>query len=156
MEIGGLPYYWINESDLYNARTGNKKEGITEQEALQVAGRYMKHDLKVSTINLIKSVGEHNEFRGRPLPAYEIKYDAYENLIAYVAAGNGAFQTVRHRNWRWFDFLWMTHTMAYQGRDDFNTIVLRVFSLMGLITVLSGFTLWYISSPTIRKIKKKN
>ena len=33
----------------------------------------------------------------------------------------------------------MTHTMDYQGRDNFNTIVLRAFSLLGLITVLSGF-----------------
>jgi len=51
----------------------------------------------------------------------------------------------------------MTHTMDYEGRDNFNTTVLRAFSLLGLITVLSGFLLWYTSSPTIRKIiKKKN
>ncbi|HAT65657.1 MAG TPA: hypothetical protein DCS66_13850, partial [Flavobacteriaceae bacterium] len=56
---------------------------------------------------------------------------------------------------RWFDFLWMTHTMDYEGRDNFNTTVLRAFSLLGLITVLSGFLLWYTSSPTIRKISKK-
>lgn len=28
--------------------------------------------------------------------------------------------------------------MDYEGRDDFNNIVLRAFSLLGLITVLSG------------------
>jgi len=48
----------------------------------------------------------------------------------------------------------MTHTMDYQGRDNFNTIVLRIFSILGLITVFSGFLLWFTSSPTIRKIKK--
>jgi hypothetical protein len=46
----------------------------------------------------------------------------------------------------------MTHTMDYEGRDNFNTIVLRVFSLLGFITVLSGFTLWFTSSLRIRKI----
>jgi hypothetical protein len=45
--------------------------------------------------------------------------------------------------------------MDYEGRDNFNTTVLRAFSLLGLITVLSGFLLWYTSSPTIRKISKK-
>jgi hypothetical protein len=65
---------------------------------------------------------------------------------------DGSFQTVRHRDWRWFDFLWMTHTMDYEGRDDFNTTVLRAFSLLGLITVMSGFSLWFTSSPSIRKI----
>jgi len=99
-------------------------------------------------------VGKHSEYRSGPLPAFVISYDTPENIKAYVSVRDGTFQTLRHRNWRWFDFLWMTHTMDYQGRDNFNTIVLRVFSLLGLITVLSGFTLWFISSPTIRKINK--
>jgi len=38
-------------------------------------------------------------------------------------------------------FLWMTHFMYYEGRDNFNTIVLRAFSVIGFITVLSGFLL---------------
>jgi hypothetical protein len=72
-----------------------------------------------------------------------------------VGATDASFKTVRYRDWRWFDFLWMTHTMDYEGRDDFNNLILRIFSLMGLITVLSGFLLWYISSPSIRKFQKK-
>lgn len=154
LEIANAPYYWINEIALYNARTGAKKDELTEQEAIKVAKRYMLSDIEFDQIKRIETVGEHHEYRGRPLPAYEISYKTDENLKAYVAIENGAFQTVRHRNWRWFDFLWMTHTMDYQGRDNFNTILLRVFSLLGLITVLSGFLLWYTSSPTIRKIKK--
>ena len=156
IEIANQPYFWINESQLYNAISGSKKEEITEQEALKVAERYMLPDLKVESIHRIETVGKHHEYRGRPLPAYEISYKTDENLKAYVAINNGAFQTIRHRDWRWFDFLWMTHTMDYQGRDNFNTIVLRAFSLLGLITVLSGFTLWFISSPSIRKLKKEN
>lgn len=155
LEIAEAPYYWINGSTLYNARTGKKKDEINQEEAIQVANRYMSPELKMAGITRITEVDAHHEYRGRPLPAYEISYETPENLKAYVAIENGAFQTVRHRDWRWFDFLWMTHTMDYQGRDDFNTIVLRTFSLLGLITVLSGFLLWYISSPTVRKIKKK-
>ncbi|WP_452600751.1 PepSY domain-containing protein [Pontimicrobium sp. MEBiC06410] len=155
LEIAGEPYYWINENNLYNAVSGNKKNGITEQEAIKVAERYMLADLKLDKIQRIESVDGHHEYRGKPLPVYEISYRADENLKAYVAIENGAFQTIRHRDWRWFDFLWMTHTMDYQGRDNFNTIILRAFSLLGLITVLSGFLLWYTSSPTIRKIIKK-
>jgi hypothetical protein len=47
----------------------------------------------------------------------------------------------------------MTHTMDYQSRDNFNTTLLRAFSLLGLITVMSGFLLWAISSPRFRKLK---
>jgi hypothetical protein len=139
---------------LYNALTGTKKEEITEEEAIKVAERFMLSELEFDQIKRIEKVGAHSEYREKPLPAFEISYKTLENVKAYVAIENGAFQTVRHRDWRWFDFLWMTHTMDYQGRDNFNTIVLRGFSLLGLITVLSGFLLWFTSSPTIRKIKK--
>ena len=115
----------------------------------------MNDGLKVATIEKIDEVGKHHEYREKLLPAYVISYDTDKNLKAYVSIIDGKFQTVRHRNWRWFDFLWMTHTMDYQGRDNFNTIVLRVFSLLGLITVLSGFLLWYTSSPSIRKLFKR-
>lgn len=156
LEIDNEPYFWINKEHLFNAISGTKKDGVTEEEAINIAERYMLADLEFDQIQRIETVGNHHEYRGRPLPAYEISYKNNENLKAYVAIENGAFQTVRHRDWRWFDFLWMTHTMDYQGRDNFNTIVLRTFSLLGLITVLSGFLLWFTSSPTVRKIKKVN
>ncbi|MFT4791296.1 MAG: hypothetical protein ACI9KR_000916 [Arcticibacterium sp.] len=154
LEIAGDPYYWINGAKLYHAFTGVEKKELTEREAIKVAERYMLASLEFEQIQRIETVGAHHEYRGKPLPAYEISYKTDENLKAYVAIENGAFQTVRHREWRWFDFLWMTHTMDYQGRDNFNTIVLRAFSFLGLITVLSGFLLWFISSATIRKLKK--
>jgi hypothetical protein len=156
LDIGGMPHYWVDQSVLYNARTGDKRAGITREEALKVADQHMLPGLELEEVVVIREVDAHHEYRGKPLPAYEIRYKTPENLKVYVAAANGAFQTVRHRNWRWFDFLWMTHTMDYNTRDDFNTTLLRAFSLMGLVTVLSGFVLWYISSPTLRRWKRKH
>jgi len=155
-EIGGRPYYWINNSYLINAETGDRKVGITQEEALQVAGNHMLPELKVKSIERLEEVGSHHEYRGKPLPAFVISYDTPKNVQAYVSIADGSFQTVRYRDWRWFDFLWMMHTMDYEGRDDFNTILLRAFSLFGLLTILSGFTLFYLTSPTFRKkVKKK-
>lgn len=154
-DINDTPYYWVNKKQLFNALNGNPKFDITKEEALYVAKRHMKNKLEVSSIEKIESAGKHHEYRERLLPAYVVSYQTDDNLKAYVSVEDGQFQTVRHRGWRWFDFLWMTHTMDYEGRDDFNTTVLRIFSLLGLITVLSGFLLWYTSSPTIRKILKR-
>lgn len=154
-DINNLPYYWVNKQHLYNAINGSLKNNITKEEALYVAKQYMKEDLIVSNISLINKADKHHEYREKLLPAYVISYEGKNNLKAYVSKKDGKFQTVRHRSWRWFDFLWMTHTMDYQSRDNFNTIVLRAFSLLGLITVLSGFLLWYTSSPSIRKFKKQ-
>ncbi|RIV44232.1 PepSY domain-containing protein [Flagellimonas pelagia] len=156
-EIANRPYYWINNEFLVDARTGKLKKGITEEEALQVAKKQMAAHLKVKSVDVITATDKHHEYREKRLPAYVITYDSPENIKAYVSVSDGSFQTIRHRNWRWFDFLWMTHTMDYEGRDDINNIVLRAFSLLGLITVLSGFLLWFTSSPTARKwVQRKN
>ena len=154
-DINNSPFYWINKEQLYNAIDGSLKVEITKEEAIYVAKNYMKKGLEVVDINLIDKTGKHHEYREKLLPAYVITYANDENIKAYVSIKDGKFQTVRHQSWRWFDFLWMTHTMDYEGRDNFNTIVLRAFSLLGLITVLSGFLLWFTSSPTIRKKFKK-
>ena len=154
-DINNSPYYWINNNQLYNAIDGSLKTNITKKEALYIARLNMKNGLKVESIEQINETGKHHEYREKLLPAYVISYESDEALKAYVSITDGKFQTVRHRSWRWFDFLWMTHTMDYEGRDNFNTIVLRAFSLLGLITVLSGFLLWFTSSPSIRKLLKK-
>lgn len=155
-DINSIPYYWLNKRVLYNALNGKLKSEITKEEAVYVAKQYMKRDLKITSVERIIEVDKKHEYREKLLPAYVISYANDEALKAYVSINDGKFQTVRHRSWRWFDFLWMTHTMDYKGRDNFNTNVLRAFSLLGLITVLSGFLLWFTSSPTIRKIKNKS
>ncbi len=154
-DIGGEAFYLINGNSLINPRTGEERQGVTREEALKIAKKHMREDLEVAGIKLIKETGNHHEYRSGALPAYVISYKEPTDLKAYVSVQDATFRSVRHRDWRWFDFLWMTHTMDYEGRDDFNNLVLRIFSLMGLITVLSGFVLWYISSPSVRKLQKR-
>lgn len=151
-DIAGKPYYWLNGERLIHARSGKEKKEITEAEAVQIAGKYMQDTLKISGVERITSTGDHHEYRGGTLPAFAISYAGPKNIKAYVSALDGTFRSVRYRDWRWFDFLWMTHTMDYDTRDDFNTTILRAFSLLGLITVLSGFVLWFISSPRMIKL----
>lgn len=151
-DIAGEPYYWLNGERLVHARSGKEKKEITEAEAVQIAGKYMMDTLKISAVERITSTGDHHEYRGGTLPAFVISYAGPKNIKAYVSALDGTFKSVRYRDWRWFDFLWMTHTMDYDTRDDFNTTVLRAFSLLGLITVLSGFVLWFISSRRMIKL----
>lgn len=154
-EINQEPYYWINNEKLFNATTGVVKKGVTEKEAISIAQEYMQASLKVKEVELIKELGKHHEYRNKPLPVYVITFEGSDKVKAYVSQKDGRFVTLRHERWRWFDFLWMLHTMDYEGRDNFNTFLLRFFSLFGLMTILSGFVLWFISSPTLRKLKRK-
>jgi len=153
-EIADLPYYFINDSILFNAYNGNQKDSISMEEAIKISNKNILDKYKISSVDKIYEVGNHHEYRGKPLPAFVISYEGAEKLKSYVSIIDGKFQTVRHRDWRWFDFLWMTHTMDYETRDDFNNKLIRAFSLLGLITVMSGFLLWFISSKTIRRIFK--
>lgn len=153
-DISGEPYYFINSEKLVHAENGKILNEISEEQALDIAARHVRDELQVSGIRKIDSLGAHHEYRGGSLPAYEISYDTGENLKAYVGARDASFKSVRFRDWRWFDFLWMMHTMDYQTRDDFNNWLLRIFSVSGLVAVLSGFVLWYVSSPSVRKVLK--
>jgi len=154
-EIADTPYYWINENKLINAYNGVVKDSITKQEAIIISNYNILDEYKISDIEIIYEVGNHHEYREKPLPAYVISYDGSDKLKSYISIKDGQFQTVRHRSWRWFDFLWMTHTMDYETRDDFNNKLIRAFSVMGLITVMSGFLLWLVTSKTIRKFLNK-
>ena len=153
-EIADLPYYFINDSILFNAYNGNLKDSISLDEAIKISNKNILDKYKISSVDKIYEVGNHHEYRGKPLPAFVISYEGEEKLKSYISIIDGKFQTVRHRDWRWFDFLWMTHTMDYENRDDFNNKLIRAFSLLGLITVMSGFLLWFISSKTVRRIFK--
>ena len=151
MRMGGL----VEESILNAATALETRDEELAQRVRRADKAIDELELQVNDVAFIEKVDKHHEYREKLLPAYVISYKGHENLKAYVSAGDGKLQTVRHRDWRIFDFLWMTHTMDYEGRDDFNTTVLRAISLLGLITVLSGFLLWYISSPSIIKFKKR-
>ncbi|HSP83159.1 MAG TPA: PepSY domain-containing protein [Gillisia sp.] len=154
-DIGGNPYYLVDGNEFINARTGERKDELSKEEAVLIARKNMVEGLEITGIERITETDKHHEFRSGALPAYVISFDEPNNLKAYISIEDGTFRSIRHRDWRWFDFLWMTHTMDYEGRDDFNNLVLRIFSLLGLITVLSGFVLWYISSPTVFKLKRR-
>ena len=154
VSIDNQPYYWINEQLLYDALNGTLKKNISEKEAISVAKQNLIEGLKVDHVELLKTTDSHHEYRGQKLPVYAIHFDHPDLLVAYVDAKSGIFKKIRHESWRWFDFLWMGHTMDYNGRDNFNNLLLRIFSLFGLFTVISGFLLWGTSSPTLRRILK--
>lgn len=152
--VNHQPYYWVNSKLLYNAQTGELKPEISEEEAKEIAQIYIKGNLGIKSVEYLTETGSHHEFRGRPLPAWAVHYDHPENLVAYIDAKSGNFERVRHRSWRWFDFLWMFHTMDYAGRDNFNNLLLRAFSLFGLATITSGFTLFFMTMKKKRKHSK--
>lgn len=140
---------------LADGSTGMLRGELTKEEAIQIAESLFISNHKIAEVEYIIEVGNHSEYREKPLPAWVIRFSHPDNPALYIGAKSGAFEAIRHDTWRNFDFLWMLHTMDYEGRDVFGNFLLRSFSVLGLITVMSGFLLFYISSPTVRKWKKR-
>ena len=140
---------------LATAETGDFVPALTEEQAIVVAKSQVINPVKVEKVEYLTEVGSHHEYREKPLPAWAVTFSQPDNCTVYVSAELGTFQAIRHNQWRVFDFLWMLHTMDYQGRDNFGNVLLKAFSIFGLFTILSGFVLYYVSSPTVRKTRKR-
>lgn len=135
---------------LADAQTGQLRSPLSEQEAVAVAKRHFIDNAEVVKIEKVDSIHAHHEYRSGELPAYAISFEHPSKTTVYVATELGTVQKFRNDKWRVFDFLWMLHTMDYEGRDNFGNILLRAFSIFGLITVLSGFLLYFISSKRFK------
>jgi hypothetical protein len=135
---------------LADAQTGSLRPPLSKEEAVAVAKRYFVDESKVINVESVDSIHPHHEYRSGELPAYSISFEHPSKTTVYVATELGTVQKFRNDKWRVFDFLWMLHTMDYEGRDNFGNILLRVFSVFGLITVLSGFILYFISSKRFK------
>lgn len=140
---------------LFDAKTGKKRRPLTETEAVRVAEAGLNVNAKISEVEHLQNTGKHHEYRGRPLPAFAVTFDEPANTTVYVSENYGNIQTFRSNKWRAFDFLWMLHTMDYEGRDNFNNLLLRAFAIFGLFTILSGFSLYIFTSNIFNKKTSK-
>jgi uncharacterized membrane protein YkoI len=132
--------------ELFDAISGKKISPVNEETAKAIALADFSPKVEVQSIELMESAGPHSEYRGKELPAYRVVLDHSSGTVIYVSTKRGIVTTRRNNRWRIFDFFWMLHTMDYQGRDNFNHWVLKGVSVFGLVTVLSGFVLWFKTS----------
>jgi uncharacterized iron-regulated membrane protein len=138
---------------LADAITGEIRQPLNESEAVRLAQDYVVGAPELKSVNYLENTGGGHEYRERPLPAWAVSFNKPECTV-YISAERGTFQSIRHDQWRAFDFLWMFHTMDYDTRDDFNNWLLKTFSVLGLITVVSGFALFIVSSRMMRRGRK--
>lgn len=168
IEILGKPFYQVrcisaihnganHEHDmqamnhLADAITGQLRGPLTKEEAVDVAKMRFNGEPKVKSVEYLTGTNGHHEYRESPLPAYAITFEHPSKTTVYVASELGTIQKFRNNKWRIFDFLWMMHTMDYESRDHIGNWLLRAFSIFGLVTVLSGFALFFVSSKRSKK-----
>ena len=83
-----------------------------------------------------------SEYRGAPLPLWQLWDSRSPDQVAYMDALSGDVVAVRHDAWRWWDFLWSLHIMSYDDRDTIGTWLLKLFSILALATAALGLWLF--------------
>ena len=120
---------------------GKKIKVLTPEEALVIATT--KTSLTPINATFITEESSGSEYRGRPLPLYKISTYTKENINIYVNPMTGDVLSIRSDSWRIWDFFWALHIMDYKDRENINNILLKIFSILALVTSVSGIVLFF-------------
>ena len=140
-------YEDVDRAEMYDARTGEKLSPINEARARAIAEADFTPEADITGVELIEEKG--GEYK-HPVPAWRVGFDNWKRTHVYVHANTGLVTARRNSVWRGFDFLWMLHILDFKERDNFNNWLLRIISLMGMATVVSGYALWILTTPWLR------
>ena len=81
-----------------------------------------------------------SEYRGRNLPLFKVVTKDQENkqINVYVDSISGQVVAIRSEQWRLWDLMWGLHIMDWETRDEINNWLLKLFSVLALISSLTG------------------
>ena len=118
-----------------------KKISFDEAKKIVVKNTLLK-PISVEEINESK---KGSEYRGRQLPIYKvITHNANNKEInAYLNIFSGDIVAIRSAQWRIWDLMWGFHIMDWQERDNIDNMLLKIFSVLALISSLSGILLFF-------------
>ena len=134
-----------------HAKHGKVMPMVDEQTARRIAADATVIDETVDSIEFVADEQPGSEYRGRRLPLWRVVYSGPDSLNVYVDAWSGEVVARRTQGWRIFDFLWMLHIMDFSERDDFNTPLLQISALLGLVLALSGLVYWGMTTRVFRR-----
>ena len=142
-----------DEVEIYDAYSGRLLSPIDEETALRIAENDFLSGYEIKDVEIVnEKAGEYK----KSVPAYKISVEHWKNPHIYIHANSGVITARRNSLWRLFDFFWMLHIMDYNERTDFNNLLIKGFSLFGVLTVSTGFTLFFLTTPIFRKRINKN
>ena len=101
--------------------------------------------LKPITFEEVLESSQGSEYRGRNLPLYKViaLNDKDKKINLYIDIYSGEITAVRSLQWRIWDLMWGFHIMDWQTRDKINNIFLQIFSILALVSSISGILLFF-------------
>ncbi len=122
---------------------GNLIDKISFEEALKVVKT--KTNLSPLSVEEVTEAKKRAEYRGRDLPIYRVVSTNKQNeeINVYVNPYSGDISAVRSTQWRIWDLLWGFHIMDWQDRDNIGNIFLKIFSVLALLSAITGIVLFF-------------
>ena len=122
---------------------GKDVEQLNAEEAKTLSAKHtslIPESVELVTENIVGS-----EFRGRALPIYRVKSvnDVGGGINVYVNVYTGEVEAVRSVQWQIWDLMWGFHIMDWETRDDIDNLLLKIFSILALISSITGVLLFF-------------
>ena len=128
---------------LYLKQDGTEAPQIDSNQAMEIVDA--KTSLQALSAREILEVPAGAEYRGRSLPLYQVQTNHKDSINVYIDGWTGDIVAIRSSSWRLWDLMWGLHIMDYVDRDNINNILMKVFSILALISSLSGVILFFIT-----------
>ena len=131
---------YLKPAEIIEAPKGNK---ISHEQALEIVSDQTY--LKPLVLTEISQEAPGSEYRGRDLPLYKIESsdENSKNINVYVDPYSAKIVAIRSNQWRIWDLMWGIHIMDWNERDNIGNIFLKVFSILALLSALSGIYLFF-------------
>ena len=122
---------------------GKDVQQLNAEEAKTLSAKHtslIPESVELVTENIVGS-----EFRGRALPIYRVKSvnDVGESINVYLNVYTGEVEAVRSVQWQIWDLMWGFHIMDWETRDDIDNLLLKIFSILALISSITGVLLFF-------------
>ena len=122
---------------------GNPVSKLNKSEVFEIVSS--SSTLEPIDLEEITESSKGSEFRGRDLPLYKVTSlnDKDKKINLYLNVFSGEITAVRSLQWRIWDLMWGFHIMDWQTRDKINNIFLKIFSILALVSSISGILLFF-------------
>lgn len=133
----------VDGTTKYLNRSGESISKLTESEAMNL----IISNTTLSPVLVEEIVNERSgsEYRGRSLPIYKVESKTNKGLDinVYLDVYSGEVLAIRSNKWRIWDLMWGLHIMDWKERDNISNILLKIFSILALVSSVTGVMLFF-------------
>ena len=133
----------VDGTTKYLNKSGESISKLTVSEAMNA----VISNTTLSPVLVEEIVNERSgsEYRGRSLPIYKVesKTDDGLDINVYLNVFSGEVVAIRSNKWRIWDLMWGLHIMDWKERDNISNILLKIFSILALVSSVTGIMLFF-------------